>query len=415
MKFIADLHIHSRYSMATSRKLCPASLHSWAQRKGIMVVATGDFTHPAWRDELRAQLEPAESGLFRLLPRLCAEADAEVPESCRAPVRFILSVEISSIYKKHGKTRKVHNLVYARDFKTADSIAKALAKIGNVASDGRPILKLDSEDLLKLVVDHGENAFLIPAHIWTPHFSVLGAFSDFNSVEECYGSLTKHIFAVETGLSSDPPMNWRLSALDKFALVSNSDAHSAGKLGREANLFDTELSFDGMVNALKTRDGKSFLGTLEFFPEEGKYHYDGHRACKTRMTPAETNRGNGLCPVCGKKVTIGVCYRVDTLADRPVGFRPKGAPGFESLVPLKEILSVALGKGPATKTVARAYDALLAEFGPEFGVLREAPIADLESANIPRLAEAVRRLRAGEVSIAPGYDGEFGTVSMFDE
>ena len=413
MRFIADLHIHSRYSMATSRQLCPALLHSWAQRKGITVVATGDFTHPAWRGELRAQFEPAENGLFCLAPLLRTEAEAEVPASCRGPVRFMLSVEINNIYRRGGKTRKVHNLVYARDFGTADAIAATLARIGNVNSDGRPIMKLDSEELLKLVADHGEDAFLIPAHIWTPHFSVLGAFSEFSSVEECYGPLADRIFALETGLSSDPPMNWRLSALDRFTLVSNSDAHSGEKLGREANLFDAELSFDGMVNALKARDGRSFLGTLEFFPQEGKYHYDGHRGCSMRLSPQETRHHGGMCPVCGKRVTLGVCSRVEALADRPKGFRPERAPGFESLVPLKEVLAAVLGKGQGTKAVARAYDGLLAEFGPELRILREVPVSELAAGGIPRLAEAIGRLRVGEVRIAPGYDGEFGTVDVF--
>jgi len=415
MEFIADLHIHSRYSMATSRRLCPAALHVWAQRKGITVIATGDFTHPAWRGELQSQLEPAEEGLFRLTPMLAAKADLEVPGACRGDVRFMLSVEISSIYKKRGKTRRIHTLIYARDFKTAEGISNALGKIGKLASDGRPILKLDCEELLKIVVNFGESAFVVPAHIWTPHFSVLGAFSDFNSIEECYGPLADEIFALETGLSSDPPMNWRLSALDRFTLVSNSDAHSGEKLGREANLFNTDLSFAAMVKALRAKDGKSFRGTLEFFPQEGKYHYDGHRRCGRRLAPAETKKLRGCCPVCGGKVTLGVCHRVDALADRPEGFRPKNAPGFESLVPLQEILAECIGKGTGTKAVARARDKMLAEFGPEFRVLREVPVADLQSAGVQRFAEAIGRLRAGEVRIAPGYDGQFGTVTLFEE
>ena len=414
MKFIADLHIHSRYSMATSRSLCPASLHAWAQRKGITVVGTGDFTHPRWFDELRNQLEAAEDGLFRLLPLYEAEAGVDVPAACRREVRFMLSSEISSIYKKNGKTRKVHNLVYARDFKTAGRIRDALDKIGNIKSDGRPILGLDSRDLLKLVAEQGGDAFLVPAHIWTPHFSVLGAFSDFSSLEECYEELTPHIFAAETGLSSDPAMNWRLSSLDSVALISNSDAHSAEKLGREANLFDCDLSWAGMVEALKARDGQSFLGTLEFFPEEGKYHYDGHRACNVRLTPEETQRHGGLCPVCGKKVTLGVCHRVAALADRPEGFKPEGAPPFESIVPLKEILSESLGKGVSTKAVGLAYERLLGELGDEFHILRHAPLEDAERCEVPRIAEALRRLRAHDLAVQPGYDGEFGVVKIFE-
>jgi len=414
MEFIADLHIHSRYSMATSRRLCPSVLHAWAQRKGITVVGTGDFTHPAWRRELQSELEPAEEGLFRLMPILAGKADLEVPDACRGQVRFMLSAEVSSIYRKGGKVRRVHTLIYARDFSTAERISRRLAKIGNLASDGRPILKLDCEELLKIVVDCGENAFVVPAHIWTPHFSVLGAFSDFNSIEECYGRHADEIFALETGLSSDPPMNWRLSALDRFTLVSNSDAHSGEKLGREANLFDTDLSFAAIVEALRAGDGESFRGTLEFFPQEGKYHYDGHRRCGIRLSPKETKKLGGLCPACGGKVTPGVCYRVDSLADRPEGYRPKNAPGFESLVPLQEVLAECIGKGSGTKAVARARDRLLAEFGPEFRVLREVPVEELQCAGVPRFAEAVRRLRAGEVRIAPGYDGQFGTVALFE-
>ena len=412
MKFIADLHIHSRFSMATSRDLCLGSLHAWAQRKGITIVGTGDFTHPGWFAELQAELEPAEAGLYRLLPLIRAEAEADVPASCRRDVRFMLTAEISSIYKKNGKTRKVHNLLFARDFETAGRIRDALGKIGNISSDGRPILKLDSKDLLKLVVAQGDSAFLVPAHIWTPHFSVLGAFSGFDSIEECFEELTPHVFAVETGLSSDPAMNWRLSVLDRFSLISNSDAHSPGKLGREANLFNTELSFDGMLKALKKKEDKSFVGTLEFFPQEGKYHYDGHRACRVRLTPAETKRHNGRCPSCGKKITLGVCHRVDALADRAEGFRPAGAPPFESLIPLKELLADALNVGAATKRVARAYDALLEQFGDEFHILREVPVAALEQSGIPHISEVIRRLRAKEVHIAPGYDGEFGTVTV---
>jgi len=412
MKFIADFHIHSRFSIATSRALCPASLHAWAQRKGLTVIATGDFTHPQWAAQLHEELVPAEDGLYRLAPAIAKEADADVPASCRGEVRFILTAEISNIYKKAGKTRKVHNLIVAGGLGAASRISAKLDRLGNVKSDGRPILGLDSKELLRIVIEEGAGeAFLVPAHAWTPHFSVLGAFSSFSSIEECYEELTPHIFAIETGLSSDPPMNWRLSGLDRFALISNSDAHSPEKLAREANLFDTELSFPGITEALKKKDGRSFLGTLEFFPQEGKYHYDGHRACGVRLTPAQTKRHDGLCPHCGRKVTLGVCHRVDDLADREEGFVPKGVLPFESLIPLKELLSAVMHVGAGSKRVAGAYDKLLAELGPELRILRETPVSEIEACGPEGLATAIGNTRNGKVDIAPGYDGEFGSVT----
>jgi len=410
MRFIADFHIHSRFSMATSKAICPASLHVAAQCKGLTVIGTGDFTHPEWTRELRAQLEPVEPGLHRLKRKLASEADREVPASCRAEVLFVLTAEISNIYKRAGKTRKVHNLVLAPDFETIDRISAPLGKIGKLASDGRPILKLDSEELLRIVVNESDRAFVVPAHAWTPHFSVLGAFSGFSSIEECYGEFADKIFAIETGLSSDPAMNWRLSSLDRFTLMSNSDAHSPEKLGREANLFDAELSFDGIARALRNGDAKQFLGTLEFFPQEGKYHYDGHRRCGVRLAPAETERYGGLCPVCKRQVTLGVCHRVAALADRPEGFRPDGAPPFQRIVPLKEILAELFAVGTGTKRVATAYQRLLEKLGPELHILREAPVERIGQVGPDGLADAVGRVRRGEVRIAPGYDGEYGTV-----
>jgi len=415
MRFIADFHIHSRFSRATSRQMTLPRLHAWAQRKGLRVLGTGDFTHPRWMEELREQLVPDDSGLYRLRPELAREADEAVPASCRGEVSFLLTAEISNIYKKSGRTRKVHNLIFARDLSAAARISAALQRIGNIASDGRPILGLDSKHLLELVLEQGPDAFLVPAHAWTPHFSVLGAFSGFESVEECFEDLTPHIFALETGLSSDPAMNWRVSSLDRFALISNSDAHSPEKLGREANLFDAQPSFDGIRAALASGDGHGFLGTLEFYPQEGKYHYDGHRACGARLSPEETERHGGLCPRCGRKVTLGVSHRVCDLADRPEGFRPRGKPSFERLVPLGEVLGEVLGAGPSTRRVADVYDRLLHRFGSELEILRRTPPDRLEAAGIPGLAEAIRRVREGRVHIAPGYDGEYGTITIFAE
>ena len=415
MEFIADLHIHSHLSRATAKSLDLEHLNLWAQLKGITVVGTGDFTHPQWFSELSQKLEPAEDGLFELKSEHAAQTADMVPTSCRSPVRFVLSGEISSIYKKSGKTRKVHNIVFVPELKFAEELNQRLSRIGNIASDGRPILGLDSRSLLEIVLETSEDAFLIPAHIWTPWFSVLGSKSGFDSIEECFEDLTPHIFAVETGLSSDPAMNWRVSFLDGLTLVSNSDAHSPSNLGREANLFNTELSYSAMRDALKSGDPKGFLGTLEYFAEEGKYHFDGHRKCGVRLSPHDTMKNEGLCPVCDKPVTIGVLYRVEELADRKVGERPKMSHPYTSLLPLTDILSGVFQVGEKSKTVAKAYQALVDRVGPEFEILRRTPIKVLERHGPPLFGEAIKRMRSGRVHIAPGYDGEFGIISLFDE
>ena len=415
MEFVADLHIHSYLSRATAKNLNLEYLNLWAQLKGITVLATGDFTHPQWFSELCEKLEPKEDGLFGLRPAFAAETAPMVPPTCHGPVRFMLCVEISSIYKKDGKTRKVHNLIFAPTLEAAKKINQRLERIGNIASDGRPILGLDSKTLLEIVLETSEDAFLIPAHIWTPWFSVLGSKSGFDSIEECFEDLTCHIFALETGLSADPAMNWRLSALDRFTLVSNSDAHSPANLGREANLFDTEPSYFAIRDALKTGDPKRFLGTLEYFAEEGKYHFDGHRKCKQRLSPIETLQNKGLCPVCGRPVTVGVMYRVEELADRKPGAKPEGAHPYTSLLPLTDVLSEVLQVGPKSKKVTTAYGALVERLGSEFEILRKTPIDALERHGPPLLSEAIHRMRNNQVTIAPGYDGEFGTVSLFTE
>lgn len=414
MRFVADLHIHSYLSRATSKELNLEQLHRWAQRKGIAVVATGDFTHPRWFAELRDKLVPAGDGLFALRADLARAVDADIPAACHAPVRFMLSVEVSSIYSRGDRVRKVHNLIYAPDFESAARVSSRLARIGNIESDGRPILGVDSRDLLEITLASSPDAFLIPAHIWTPWFSALGSQSGFDSISECFADLAPHIFAVETGLSSDPAMNWRLSALDRYALVSSSDAHSPEKLGREANLFDCDLSYFAMRDALRAR-GTGFLGTLEFFPEEGKYHADGHRKCGVVMTPEEAATCGKICPRCGKPLTGGVLGRVAALADRPEGFRPESAKPFASLVPLVEVLGEVLGVGAGSKRVAGACQQLVSRVGPELTVLQDAPLEDVGREGPPLLAEALRRMRAGEVRRQAGYDGEYGVVRMFDE
>jgi uncharacterized protein (TIGR00375 family) len=410
MRFIADLHIHSKYSRATSRDMSPEALWKWAQLKGIKVISTGDFTHPLWLDELKHKLEENRNNLLKLKNEF--ESDT-IPASCSSDVSFILSTEISCIYSKKGKVRKVHCLVFAPDFHTAAKINLSLARIGNLSSDGRPILGLDARELLRIVLDVSDKAMLIPAHVWTPHFSVFGAVSGFDSLEECFEELTPSICAVETGLSSDPAMNWRLSALDRITLISNSDAHSPAKIGREANIFDTKISYGNIMDAVRTKQG--FLGTIEFFPEEGKYHYDGHRDCAANLSPEETIQNNYLCPVCGKKVTVGVMHRVQKLADREDGFRPAGAPPYYSIIPLAEIIAETLQVGVNSKAVRKSYFDLIEKLGNEFKILMDTPLSDIEAAGSPLLRDAISRVRTGNVHIVPGYDGEYGKIRIFEE
>jgi uncharacterized protein (TIGR00375 family) len=409
MRFIADLHIHSHYSRATSKDMSPEGIWKWAQLKGITVIGTGDFTHPKWLKELDEKLESAGNGLFTLKKEFRTD---DIPGSCKADVSFALSAEISCIYSKKGRTRKIHSVILVPDFAGAARINMALSKIGNLSADGRPILGLDARELLKMTLDAVPDSLFIPAHAWTPHFSVFGAASGFDSLEECFEDLTPHIYAIETGLSSDPAMNWRLSALDRITLISNSDAHSARKIGREANIFDTDVSFSSMINAVKTKKG--FLGTIEFFPEEGKYHYDGHRTCGVSLSPKETIHHDYLCPVCGRKVTVGVMHRVEKLADRANGFKPTDAPGYTSIVPLPEIIAETLKVGVNSKKVEALYFSLLSRLGNEFTILMDAPFDDIERAGTPLLREAISRVRGGKVHIAPGYDGEFGKIKIFE-
>ena len=376
---------------------------------------------------MREKLVPAEDGLFRLRDDLAAVVQGEVPPACHASVRFILAGEISNIYKRGGRTRKVHNVVFAPSFEAVERLQARLERIGNIRSDGRPILGLDSRDLLEIVLDTDPACHLIPAHIWTPWFSLLGSKSGFDSVAECFADLTPHIFALETGLSSDPPMNWRVSGLDRYTLVSNSDAHSPEKLGRETTLFDCELAYLALFDALKSRDvsprlrtgegelrgGEGYLGTVEFFPEEGKYHFDGHRACGIVWDPPTTRAHDEICPVCGKPVTVGVMHRVEALADRPEGFRPAGPHPFHSLIPLPELLGEVYGVGASSKQVQAEYFKLLVGLGAELSILRETPLDDITKIGGERLAEGIGRMRRGEVIAQPGYDGEFGVIRVF--
>jgi len=407
--FIADFHIHSKYSRATSRECVPEMLELWARRKGLALIGTGDFTHPAWREELKEKLVYSEDGLYRL------KAEYRRPDDSAGAAfdpRFVVSGEISSIYKKNGKVRKVHNLILLPGIEQAETLAHRLEAIGNLHSDGRPILGLDSRDLLEITLEVCSEALFIPAHIWTPHFSLFGAYSGFDAIEECFEDLTGHIHALETGLSSNPPMNWRLSALDKYTLVSNSDAHSPGNLAREANIFAVPLSYPHIARALQNPAAPEFYGTIEFFPEEGKYHYDGHRRCKVCLEPMKTTALSGVCPVCGGKLTVGVLHRVEALADRAEGFVPPSAKHFESLVPLREVIAASTGLAAAGVKAYERYCSLLRNLGPELFILREAPLDAIEEKAGPLVAEGIQRLRCGKLRVEPGYDGEYGKISI---
>lgn len=410
MKMIADLHIHSRFSMATSKEGTPENLDFWARKKGISLIGTGDFTHPVWREELKERLVSEGNGLYRLRDVYVKEESRKFPGE---GTRFVVSGEISSIYKKNGKTRKVHNVILLPSLEAADAMAQRLEKIGNIHSDGRPILGLDSHDLLEMMLDVCPEGILIPAHIWTPHFSVLGAKSGFDSVEECFEELAPYIHALETGLSSDPAMNWRISKLDRYQLVSNSDAHSPSKLGREANLLDIDCSYEGLYRAIQT--GEGLEGTVEFFPEEGKYHFDGHRKCGVSLSPVEAERLGGICPVCGKKLTMGVDHRVEQLADRAEGFVKKDGKKYESLVPLPEVISACMGYSTASKKVQGCFEQMIQTLGTEFDILRNVPSEDIKSCAGERIAEGIENVRTGNVKRIPGYDGEYGKIELFDE
>ncbi len=396
MEFIADFHIHSKYSRATSRDMDVKHIADWAKLKGITLMGTGDFTHHLWLEELKNNLEDLGNGLFKY-----------------NNVYFILSSEISSIYSKKGKTYRIHNMVLSPSLKTTDKINETLARYGNLASDGRPILGMDAHDLARIIFDIDENCMVIPGHIWTPWFSLFGSMSGFDRIEDCFEDQTSKIFALETGLSSDPYMNWRLSALDRFTLVSNSDSHSPSKIGREANVFNCELNYKTIREVLKTKDKNRFLYTIEFFPEEGKYHFDGHRLCGIRFSPKETKEHQGKCPKCGKPLTVGVMNRVDQLADRPEGYTPSNAIPYKNLIPLGEIIADSKGVSKTSVAVEREYHGILAKMGTELDILVRFSKEDLLRGLPARVAEGILRMREGKVSIQAGFDGEYGIISIF--
>ncbi len=410
MRFIADLHLHSRYSRATSSNMSLENLWKWAQLKGISVIGTGDLTHPKWLTEIKEKLEDVGNKLFKLKNSYRTDA---MPESCKSEVYFMLTAEVSTIYSKFGRTRKIHSLIFVPDFYTAIRINNVLSRIGNLSADGRPILGLDAKELLKIVLDISDDVLLVPAHAWTPHFSIFGSESGFDSLSECFEELTSHMSSIETGLSSDPLMNWRLSSLDHITLISNSDAHSPSRLGREANIFETEISYKAIIDAIKKKTG--FIGTIEFFPQEGKYHYDGHRACGVCLAPKETIKQHYQCPVCGKRVTIGVMHRVEKLADREDGYKPDDAPLYYSLIPLTEIISETLKVGVNSKAVETEYFKLLKNLGNEFRILMDSSPSDIETAGSFLLSGAISKMRTGKVHIEPGFDGQYGKIKILEE
>jgi uncharacterized protein (TIGR00375 family) len=402
MRFIADFHIHSKFSRATSRDMEVETLSRWAVKKGISLLGTGDFTHPTYFSDLQVKLEPLGNGLLKLKKE-------------DRGIRFILTTEVCNIYKQGGKTRRIHTLLFAPGFKAVEAISSKLAGLGKLSSDGRPIFTFPAKDLAKMVLDISSDCLIVPAHAWTPWFSIFGANSGFDSIEECFEELAPEIHAVETGLSSDPEMNWRLSALDRITLISNSDAHSPNRLGREANAFDCELDYQEIVEAIRRKDRRRFLFTIEFFPEEGKYHYDGHRDCRVIFSPSETKNCECVCPVCKKKLTIGVLHRVDELADRPEGFIPRNALPSIRLIPLEEVIAGGLGLNVGTKAVETEYERLVERGGSEFRILLDAAPEELATFMPSRILEGLIRMRQGKVSILPGHDGVYGKINLFPE
>jgi len=394
---IADLHIHSRYSRATSKEMIIPKITEYAKLKGIGMVGSGDFTHPEWLKELKRDLKQGD-GVYEY-----------------GGIKFLLNVEVNNIYTKNGKLRRLHNIIFAPDFEMVEKINKYLGRYGKLAADGRPILSLDTYEMLKVLLDISSDIFLIPAHIWTPWFSLFGSNSGFDSIEECFGDLKDKIFAMETGLSSDPPMNWRLSSLDNYTLVSNSDAHSPTRLGREANVFKEDLNYYQLRDVLKNRDREKFLYTIEFYPQEGKYHFDGHRKCGVRLSPKEARFNNNICPVCSRGLTIGVLHRIDTLSDREEGFVPEKVIPYKNLIPLEEIIAEAMGCGRDTVGVKNEYRRLCNLFGNEFEILLNTAIDVLRNNTQEKIAIAIDRVRRGDLIINPGFDGEFGTIKIFEE
>lgn len=399
MRFIADFHLHSKYSRATSQNMNLETLNTWAKLKGIRLLGTGDFTHPTYLLELKTKLESLGNGLFVL---------KDDPRG----TYFILTCEVSNVFQYRGKTRRIHNIIFAPNLEVVEKINARLRKLGKLAADGRPTFGFPAKEMAKLVLDTSGDCLIVPAHAWTPWYSVFGANSGFDSLEECFEEQTPFISAIETGLSSDPQMNWRLSALDDITLISNSDAHSPNRIGREANIFQCPMDYETIIDGIRKKALRRIVATIEFFPQEGKYHYDGHRECGIRFSPEETRRHKTLCPVCGKRLTVGVMSRVEELADRPEGFVPPTAIPAIHLVPLEEIIAESLGHGRDTNAVRREYMRMVEIGGSEFEILLERPPEELTEFATPKILESILRVRQGQIHITPGYDGVYGKIQI---
>jgi uncharacterized protein (TIGR00375 family) len=408
MRFIADFHVHSKYSRATSKNMDVENMARWANLKGVSLLGTGDFTHPFYFAELKQKLLPLGNGLFTLKKEF-------KKNNTQSEIHFMLTTEVSNMFQQGGGSRRIHTMIFAPSFQIVEKINEELSQLGKLSSDGRPIFGFSAKELVEIITDVSDECFIVPAHAWTPWFSVFGANSGFDSIEECFEEQTKHISCIETGLSSDPQMNWRWSKLDKIALISNSDAHSPNRIGREANVFDGEMSFKEIVKAIKTKDKNKFLSTIEFFPEEGKYHYDGHRACDVLFSPAESRNNKNICPVCGRKLTIGVMNRVEALSDRPEGFVPENVIPYKHLIPLQEIIAEALNQGVETKGVENEYFRLVSIFGTEYRILLDLSLEELEKSTPPKILEGIKKVREGDLNIIPGYDGVYGKIQIFGE
>jgi uncharacterized protein (TIGR00375 family) len=408
MRFIADFHVHSKYSRATSKEMDVESMARWAGLKGVSLLGTGDFTHPFYFAGLKQKLEPLGNGLFTLKKEYRQNAS-------QADVCFMLTTEVSNMYQQGGGGRRIHTMIFAPDFRVVEKINSELSELGKLSSDGRPIFGFSAKEFVEIITDVSDECFLVPAHAWTPWFSVFGANSGFDSIQECFEEQSKHISCIETGLSSDPQMNWRWSALDNICLISNSDAHSPNRIGREANVFDCEMEYEEIIKAIKTKDKGKFLFTIEFFPEEGKYHFDGHRNCDVLFSPAESRKNKNICPVCGRKLTIGVMHRVETFADRPEGFVPENAIPCRHLIPLMEIIAGALDQGADTKGVESEYLRLVSTYGSEFRMLLDLPLEELEKSTPPKILEGIKRVREEKLHITPGHDGVYGKIQIFGE
>ena len=408
MRLIADFHIHSKYSRATSREMDLAHISQWAKYKGIDLIGTGDFTHPLWLGQIKQELKEDGSGFLISKNALPAGGG----------LKFVLTGEISSIYTQDGKVRKIHTIIFVPDIKTAQKINDKLTGIGNLYSDGRPIIGLPAKDLAQLVLEINPDSLIIPAHAWTPWFSIFGSNSGFDSIEECYQDLAPYIYSIETGLSSDPEMNWRLSLLDRITLISNSDAHSPANLGREANVFeiaDNKITYKEIIEIIKAKDPKRFLHTIEFYPEEGKYHYDGHRNCNIVVNPFEQKYPSNLCPKCNKKLTIGVMNRVEELADRKAGHHDSRFPASKHSVPLREIIAESIASTTSSRKVQDEYIALVSRYHGEFPILFDISKEELLKKINPKIVDGIMRVRAGNIDIEPGYDGVYGKVKVFSK